>query len=73
MSVVTLMTPGLSNRQGDCVSGVQRGEMYADCGFWCWRCGGRMGFSSWGFQEGIGNVELLLTIMGKGLEVEATS
>ena len=32
-----------------------------------------MGFSSGGLKEGIGNVELLVTIAGKGLEVEATS
>ena len=62
-----------SNQQGDCVLGVQGGEMYVDCGFWCWKCGGGMGFSSGGLKEGIGNVELLATIVGKGLEVEAMS
>ena len=62
-----------SNQQGDCVLGVQGGEMYADCGFWCWICGGGMGFSSGGSKEGRGKVGLLPTIVGKGLEVEVTS
>ena len=57
---------------GVCVSGVQGGEMYADCGFWCWICGSGMGFSSGGSKVGIWKVRLLLTIAGKGLEVETT-
>ena len=55
------------------MSGVQRGEMYADCGFWCWICGDGMGFSSGGSKEGLGKVGLLPTIVGKGLKVEAMS
>ena len=54
-----------SNQQGNCLSGVQGGEMYVDCGFWCWIYGDGMGFSSGGLKEGLGKVGLLPTKIGR--------
>lgn len=63
----------VSNWQGECLSGVDGGEMYADCRFGSWICGSEMGFSGeaclW-LRKGLDKVELLVTIAGKGFIVE---
>ena len=61
-----------SNHDGDGVSGVDRGEICADCGFWWWWIWGGEGVglggeACLGPKLGIGEVELLGVTTGKGL------
>ena len=67
-----------SDGDGDGMSGVDGGEMYADCGFcWWWIWGGNGvglgGDACLGLKLGIGEVELLGAMAGKRLVEVAAS